>query len=249
MRKVSLAFQVVALVAVFGVAAIGQQSQQPPYPVPGTEATLADAARTNNFPLFDSLFAKGGPEAAQYAELHEFWKWSMTDHVGGFYGNDLHTKFAREYPEYAEYIADFAIVDANGHAFYPSAETRSFLLKHALRGDAPVVRVAVTAPKTVVKPVQRVKRVERVEQTLLSVPISIPAEAFAPAVPPPPRVAPVVAAQTRVSVSHVEVQPRPVAVPEPESDGRVARGFVLIVVGLLAAGTLTLVFHTPKETT
>jgi hypothetical protein len=225
------------------VSAIRQPSQQPPYPVPGTDATLADAARTNNFPLFDALYLQGGPDAARFGELHAFWKWSMTDRVGGFYGDDVHAKFAAEYRDYAEFIADYGIVDAHGRAFYPSAETRAFLLGHALKGDAPLVRVA--AAKKPRAAVVRHKQPIVVEQTLASVPLPIPASAFAPAArivaAPQPKPQPAVVAQ--------QPQPKPEPAPVPESDGRLARGFVLIVVGLLAAGTLSLVFHTPKETT
>ncbi len=242
MRKFLLAFSVVALVAVIGVSAIGQQ--QPPYAIPGTEATLTDAARTNNFPLFDALYAQGGDDAARFAELHAFWKWSMTDPVGGFYGDEVHAKLAREYPDYAEYIADYGIIDANGRAYYPSAETRVFLLKHVLDGTAPVIRVAQKRPAT--KPAHRV-----VARFSAPSPRHGVLKHAAPLKPVVTRTVATVQPKVVVVPQVVSQQPQPKPEPAPQapvSDDRLAHGFALIVAGLVAAGMLTLMLHTPKET-
>ncbi|HSP33906.1 MAG TPA: hypothetical protein VLU46_06285 [Thermoanaerobaculia bacterium] len=233
MRKVALAFGVVALVVVFGVSAIGQSQ---PYPVAGTEATLADAAKTNNFPLFDALYAQGGAEAAQYRALHSFWKWSMTDPVGGFYGDEMHAKLAGEYPDYAEYIADYGIIDANGRAFWPSAETRRFLLKHAADVTAPVIRVAEKA--------KAVKSTHRVAARFSAPsPKKTVVVLKHDATPNPAVIAP---APLRVVVQ--QQPPKPAPLPVPESNDRLARGFALIIAGILGVGMLTLLLRTPGET-
>src|SRR6185436_2448963 len=51
-------------------------------------------------------------------------------------------RLARAYPGFAEYISEFVLVDRKGNAFYPTAETRTFLLERALRGDVPRVIIA-----------------------------------------------------------------------------------------------------------
>jgi len=241
MRKVSLAFRVIAFLGIISVSAVGQQPRSA-FNVVGTESTLADAARANNFPLFEALYSQGGYEATRFAELRNFWTWSMTDPVGGFYGESTHARFAREYPDYAEYIADYGIVDANGRAFYPSAETRTFLLRHAIKGDAPIVRVAETVkPKAVSAHHARV------------------ATRFSASKPrhgvlkhAAPQIQPVAVAKVAPAPSPVRVtvtQPVPAPLPAaPQSDDRLARGFMLIIAGLLAAGMLTLMVRTPKET-
>jgi hypothetical protein len=148
MRRVRVAFRVVAFIAVFTLSAVGQQ-------VPDPQLTLAEAARTNNYPGFEAIYAAGPQGSQSFDELHRFWKWSLETPVGGFYGVEMHAKFASEYPGYAEYIADYAIVDSHGNVFYPSAETRRFLLQEALKGNVPkprvaAARVAAAAPAAVV---------------------------------------------------------------------------------------------------
>lgn len=111
-----------------------------------SEPSLADAARNNDFPTFNALYiaAKArGERVSQFEALHELWSWSMTDRLGAFYGNDIHDRLARAYPGYASFIQDQRIVDSRGNVFYPTAETRAFLLDQALKGTtAPRVLVA-----------------------------------------------------------------------------------------------------------
>lgn len=164
MRNVSLAVRVVILVAVVvSFSAVGQQPAVLLYPATSIDLpveparlpavmTIGDAARRNDFPTFDALYTNASPrDAAAYRELHAFWKWSLTDPVGGFYGDELHAKLSSEYPDYAEYIAEFGIIDAHGRAYYPSAETRAFLLKKAEGRHVAVV--ADATPVVVKKPV------------------------------------------------------------------------------------------------
>jgi hypothetical protein len=110
-------------------------------PVP----TLEGAARANDFVTFDSLYReavrRGEPSAAPYATLHELWTYGITDPVGAFYDRAIYERLAGAYPSFTAYIAEFRIIDSNGNTFYPTSETRAFLLARALEGAAPRVQL------------------------------------------------------------------------------------------------------------
>ena len=242
MRSFSLAVRVVLIFAVFSVSAIGQQPAVLIYPSTSidlpiepvrlqTPMTLGDAAKHNDFPLFDAMFnAAPAHDASAFAELHSFWKWSMTDPLGAFYGDDVHAKLAAEYPDYANYIADFGIIDSHGRAFYPSAETRSFLLKKAISGQRAVVAEIVRP--TVRKVVERRPPSAAVRRARARV---------APLHTPVPVAKPVV-----VAAKVVAPKPQPVPVA-PKADARFGRGLRLMIAGLIALGMLSLVFSTSAE--
>jgi len=245
MRSFSLAVRVVAIVAVFSVSAVGQQPtvlidpstsiDLPVEPVRlQTQMTLGDAARHNDFPLFDAMFnVAPARDASAYAEFHSFWKWSLTDPVGAFYGDDLHARFAAEYPDYANYIADFGIIDSHGRAFYPSAETRTFLLRKAVSGSAAVVAE--------VKPVvvKRAKIGRATRQRRADSQSARPAKSR----PYVTQAKPVMVAKP-VFVTAKAVTPTVVA---PKTDARFGRGLLLMIAGLVALGMLSLVFSATGE--
>lgn len=107
--------------------------------------TLAEAARANDFISFDALYREArqrGEPVAAYETLHELWVYSVTDPIGAFYGADMYAKLARAYPGYAQFIEDYSIVDSHGNVFYPTAETREFVLARALEGRSPRVLLA-----------------------------------------------------------------------------------------------------------
>jgi hypothetical protein len=108
--------------------------------------TLAGAARNNDFVSFDALYREAkqrGENVAAFEALHELWTYNMTDPIGAFYGADMYQRLSRAYPGFAAFIADHAIVDNNGNTFYPTAETREFVLARALEGKtAPRVLIA-----------------------------------------------------------------------------------------------------------
>jgi hypothetical protein len=238
MRNVSVAVRVVAVVAVFTVSAVGQQVLVYPntsidLPVEPVhlqmDTTLAEAAQRNDFPAFDALFNEHRDPA--YAELHDFWKWSLTDPVGAFYDASMHARLAAEYPDYPAFIADYQIVDSHGHAFYPSSETRQFLLRHATIGITPVTRIAAVA-----KP----PRKARVARTVVP---RVVAAAPAPAI-----AAPVVRAPIAKPATHaVPVKTVPPVEVAHVDDARFARGLALIIAGLIGVGMLTLMLRTPAE--
>lgn len=242
MRNVSVASRVVALVAVFSVSAIGQQSPSITLPAEAASTqsvvTLAGAASHNDFPLFDAMFNNATrSEATRFAELHSFWKWSLTDPIGAFYGDEMHAKFASEYPGYAEYIAEYGIIDSHGRAFYPSSETRTFLLRQAILGRSPAIELgerasrphvaAVPAGTQIAKVTHKVKPAATVKPAARSAqprPIRVahakPA-VLAPAVVPntvvaaPKVVAPIVAPTTVAIVTpKVVAAPKAIAAPK-----------------------------------
>ncbi|MFZ2492052.1 MAG: hypothetical protein WA208_11255, partial [Thermoanaerobaculia bacterium] len=112
--------------------------------------TLAEAARNNDYATFHSLFLQAreqGRDVSAYATLDEVWTLAVTDPVGAFYGADKLDRLARAYPSLRAYIEQYRIVDGRGHAFYPSSETRTFLLAEAVRGAEPATAVAFTQPR------------------------------------------------------------------------------------------------------
>jgi hypothetical protein len=113
--------------------------------------TLAEAARANDFISFDALYREArqrGEPVAAYETLHELWVYSVTDPIGAFYGTDMYEKLARAYPGYAQFIEDYSIVDSRGNVFYPTAETREFVLARAVEGRSPRVLLAGDLPGT-----------------------------------------------------------------------------------------------------
>jgi hypothetical protein len=142
---------VVLLIAVAGTTATPVTGQEEPLPaivvkqsvflavepVHGTaQPSLADAVRANDYPSFDALYREAvqrGESVGAYETLHELWTYSITDPIGAFYGDEMYERLARAYPGYAKFMEDFRIVDSNGNAFYPTSETRTFLLSEAFR--------------------------------------------------------------------------------------------------------------------
>jgi hypothetical protein len=114
------------------------------------QLTITEAARNNDYASFETLYTAAksrGERVAQFDALHELWSWSMTSPIGAFYGPDLYERFAGAYPGFADYIEDYKLVDSRGNVFYPTAETRQFLLDHAIRGTrAPRIDIARTEP-------------------------------------------------------------------------------------------------------
>lgn len=106
---------------------------------PFDSSLLAEAARANDFAAFDALYRgarKLGQPVNAYSTLHELWSWSMSDPIGAFYGRETYLQFANAFPGYSRYIEEYSIVDNHGDVFYPTSETRAFLLARALEGKA-----------------------------------------------------------------------------------------------------------------
>jgi hypothetical protein len=173
------------------------------------QTTLAEAARANDYPTFDALYREAGRPAA-YRALHELWTYAMTDPLGAFYGPEMHAQYSQAYRGYADYIDEHRIVDSRGNVFYPTSETRAFLLLQAAQGTP------TTAPAVVAQARPRLIKASN-EPAKPSRRSTAPAPASAPASAPAKRVAPpapvVVAEQTPVPLPPPVVATPVVAAP------------------------------------
>lgn len=189
-----------------------------------TEPSLNDAARNHDYETFHEQYTLArarGERVAQYDALHELWSWSMSSPTGAFYGPDLHARIAAAYPGFARYIDDYKIVDRNGNVFYPTAETRAFLLEQAQRNTtAPRVQIARSEPRETTtietpRPTTRTQRAPLAPARSRSRARMQKAEVTKPAVTPKP-VEPVVAKPEPVQVATTApAQPPVVAEPVP----------------------------------
>lgn len=115
------------------------------------QPTLVEAARFNDFVTFDALYREAkarGESLGAFSTLHELWSWSMSDPLGAFYGRDMYERLSAAFPGYARYIDDYRIVDSRGNVFWPTSETRAFLLSRALEGAAPKTLLAAAPSRT-----------------------------------------------------------------------------------------------------
>ena len=218
--------------------------------------TLAEAARLNDYNTFDTLYRKS-PDA-RFATLHELWTYAMTNPIGSFYGEEMYERMARAYPGYAEFIDQHRIVDSRGNVFYPTSETRAFVLERAMEGRAPRVMVAEDPkPAPVVATVQPAAGLRaRPSRKTDEAPSSLERRALSPSAPvvvaETPAVAPVVEtapAAEAAAAPPVAVQPAPAPVAAAQPEPTSSRGILLIVIGLLGVGLLAVMFRTPQDTT
>lgn len=225
--------------------------------------TLSGAAHANDFATFDALYRdaqRRGENVAAYATLHDLWSWSVNDPIGAFYGQTVHDRLARTYPGYAAFIEDQRVVDNHGTAFYPTSETRAFLLARAESGvAAPApVRVAETRHQQQPAAPKAAKRATGVARHAAPVKVaSAPVEkASAPVpAPAPVKAAPIVAPAEKAVAPPIEVAkpaPAPAATPArtpakaAEKSGA-DRGLLLVIVGLIGIGLLALILRAPRE--
>ena len=217
---------------------------EPVHEVPNV--TLEDAARTNDYPTFHALYEQTG--SAAYAPLHELWTYSINDPIGAFYGADMYDRFVRLYPEFAAYIEDYKIVDDRGNVFYPTSETRTFLLARAVEGRtvAPQepIRVASTKRRSGFSPTPSstpapapVQRVRFKKAEVSPAPVGLKPD-LRPAPVPAPAPTPVKAQPPIVAASVVAQVPKP---------DLAARGILLIMIGLVGLGFLAMLLRAPSE--
>lgn len=274
MRNTSLVILLIALVCAFTFSVTGQEEALPPVqprvtfsseteePLPGApfldlavepisefrEPTLAEAAEQNDFVTFDALYRAArarGQSVAPFETLHEVWTFALTDPIGAFYGPEMHDRLARAYPSYAAYIEPYEIVDDNGGVFYPTSETRAFLLEQARKGDLARVQIAARRPAS--RPV----------------PAAASRPAIAPAVTPaaPVSVASTTpspvqsqAAEASAAADAAASAPQPVTVPAitppapqavpvsvPARDNR--RGLLMLITGLVTLALIAVIMR------
>ena len=192
--------------------------------------TLADAVRRNDYVTFNALYTSGkaaGENVRAFDALHELWSWSMNDPVGAFYGAGVHDRLARAYPGFAEFIDAYRIVDSRGAVYYPTSETRTFLLARALEGRAPRVLIAEaaeqSAPTTSSRSEVRPSGASvRSTTSATPAPARVAADATSNAAPigvaaPPPSRESAVRQTPPTEVAVRTKQPQEIATAEPES--------------------------------
>ena len=262
---------IVALALITSLSADGRPDRMIDLPVEPQRSpiasTLADAARRHDFPTFDSMYrtAVSRQSVAAFDELHSLWNWAMSDPIGAFYGQARYERYARMFPGYTRFIEEYRIVDSNGNSFFPTAETRKFLLEQALSRTpatpAPVIQVAeasgggqailpvpskpepapvVAAPKPAPKPAPK---------TAPLVVRDIAREEVQPVVVAAPTTEAVVVqeAPPKSSIGLAEASPYVARVTPPPAQNRdgLGRGIFMIIAGLLGVGMLTMMLQTP----
>jgi hypothetical protein len=269
---------VVLLIAVVGTTTIPLTGQEEPLPVIqakntfGLEApsialavepfrdlpqpTLADAARANDYATFDALYRDAeqrGRSVSAFTALHELWTFSMTDPVGAFYGAATYARLARAYPGYARYIEEHRIVDRNGNVFYPTSETRQFLLARAIEGHAPRVQVAerevrISQGTRKARSAQNTRSARKVRS---GAPASSPAGSAVSRAPVPVPVPVPVPIQGDGAGRRQASRPEasvPVTVEAPVVDNHFgSRGIFLLLIGILGIGVLAMMMRAPRE--
>lgn len=238
MRKIAVALSLsISFAAVWAQEIVVDLPVEPVRAVPVStisDLTLADTALQNDFPSFDRLYQRA--PRPEYAELHRLWTWAMNDRFGAFYGVETYARLSSAYQGYAAYIEQYRIIDSNGNLFYPTAETRRFLVSAAMRGL--VAEVAPVKPVVVTR--SEVARSAATEAIPLAVTAPV-ATAVVATVATPVVAAPVIAAP--IVAAPVPANRR---FPERRSGG-LGRGIFLIIAGLLGAGTVSMMLHTPPE--
>ena len=233
--------------------------------------TLAEAARANDFATFDALYtkARGTESAAAFATLHELWSWSMNDPVGAFYGEEMYARLTRAYPGLARYLEDYRIVDDRGNVFYPTSETRAYLLDRALEGRAAAPRVLIAENRIIARPEPEQRATTSTRRTTTARATHAPKRAAtqkpAPVKAEEPvivRAEPAVVVPEPVAtpVAPTSVATIPVAQPKPQTTSNqqpattpaaqndfANRGILLLVIGLIGVGLLAVILRTPKD--
>lgn len=249
----------------FGNDASGAIVLAPETLLENAPANLAEAARRNDYVSFDALYRAArdrGDSIAPFAPLYDLWTFAMTDPIGAFYGADLHGRLAGAYPAYAAFIEQHAIVDRNGNTFYPTSETRAFLLDRALAGETLAAGLFEAAEP---RPTVAAKRSPQPASRPARPPASVVAAVAAPA--PPVAVTPAPDAVATITTTPAEapalvppsittdevlpqsVAPVPIAplrTPTPDESG--SRGMLLVVTGLLALALLGIVLRLQRAT-
>ena len=214
--------------------------------------SLEDAARANDYVTFHALFEQA-PSAA-YAPLHELWTHSINDPIGAFYGQEMYERFASRYPEFAAYIAEYKIIDDHGNVFYPTSETRAFLLARAIEGrtvtPSEPIRVARAERRSGFSPTPA-----RTEATPAPPPtrrVRFKKAEVAPFTPAPVGLKPTLRSAPVPTPMSIPVKPTPAPVVAaamvPEKPDLAARGILLVLIGLVGIGFLALMLRAPGET-
>jgi hypothetical protein len=194
-----------------------------------TPATLREATEANDFAAFDGLVRKAranGEALGAFADLHDVWSFSRANATGAYYGAEIHDRLAARYPDYAAFIEEYRITDRRGQSFFPSAETRAFLLQQAIEGNDPLAAPASSRTNST-------KIAARHEITSTPVVSIKPAESL-------PKHA-LASDMSKVATQRLPQPQRKVAETEMAIDTpATTRGIFLIILGLVGIGVLTM---------
>jgi hypothetical protein len=197
-------------------------------------ATLREAAEKGDYAAFDGLVRKAkanGEALGAFADLHEVWSFSQANATGAYYGAEIHDRLTARYPAYAGFIEEYRITDRRGQAFFPSAETRAFLLQQAIEGNDPLVAsLSASSRTTSTKTIAAPHEIATTAKTAAAAPKpiepveSLPKDALAS------------------DMTKVTPQPqRKIAEAELVVDtASSTRGIFLIILGLIGIGVLTM---------
>jgi hypothetical protein len=102
-----------------------------------------------------AVYPAGGEKAAAgdvirvYDDLDRVWTWQMDSPTGAFFeAGSVPAQIMRGYPGFDRAIADQIFVNTNGTRFYPTVETRDFLVREAAQRLKKLgVTVATRAPR------------------------------------------------------------------------------------------------------
>jgi hypothetical protein len=191
----------------------------------GAGLTLIDAAKLNDFAAFQSLFAREQSPPKAASDLHDVWIYSTTDPAGSFFGGDRYNQLVSAHPAFAAYIEPFAVDDRRGNRFYPTAETKTFLI--AEMAEAAPIPAEAERPATR-RPAPR-EVAGRSTSTADALDSDMAKLGEFPA--PPPR-------KIRRAV--------PIQMMDPTAN---PRGLFLIILALIAAGLIVTMLKTPDERT
>jgi hypothetical protein len=143
------AFCVISLLTFPAAAATGLPRRLPAV-VPALALTaINDACEAKDFRRFHAALvvarwiADTMPIGAQrnalrrfvivYEDVDAIWSFAVRDRSGAYFNDDslpgMRDHLDADYPEYEAWIYEYRVPDSNGNALYPTAETRTFLLK------------------------------------------------------------------------------------------------------------------------
>lgn len=110
----------------------------------GPSPSLLDAARQNDFTAFETLFARETSPSQAARDLRLIWTYAINDPTGAFFGTEMYDQIASAHPAFPAYIEEFAVHDRTGNRFYPTAETKRFLIEE-IAATTSVERAATSA--------------------------------------------------------------------------------------------------------
>lgn len=152
LRSMRLMAAVLCVVPVLCVAAVTEKPlpHRLPAVVPAIVLTaLRDSNEANDFRRFEpglavaKALAEAMPLGAErnalrravlvYEDVDAVWSFAIRDRYGAYFNDDslpgMHDRLNADYPGYDDFIADYRVADRKGNVLYPTAETRTFLLK------------------------------------------------------------------------------------------------------------------------